>query len=226
MNYKTYNRGGQRRTIELPCGFRIVGHPREVDGKIKIHRRRCPICIEISKEKGGFTEAPKFSRVAGDINGWDGNQRSGQHTKKRVTTILGDGFRQDVFTTGNTLDEAIAITKEYAFTEEDRHTFNEIIKLERRWGVEIPKLASNKYSGCELGALPKEKLLIIFNVMNQQIKQREEEIIMSCIDCSVTKAMALETIKILYTHLYEDVENNWDEYYKKYLESKNYNDTK
>ena len=35
-----FNRGGQKRTVELACGFRIVGHPREVDEKKKRKSRR------------------------------------------------------------------------------------------------------------------------------------------------------------------------------------------
>jgi hypothetical protein len=102
-----------------------------------------------------------------------------------------------------------------------RKLVKHIIKLAHRWEGEILNLASNKYSGCGLAALPTEKLFLLIKVMNQQISDKQEEkIIMSCIDCSITKEMALETIKIKYPHLYEDVENNWDKYHKKYLETK------
>lgn len=231
-----FNRGGQKRTIELGCGFRIVGHPREVEGKLKIHKKRCSACSEFD------TKVPEFSREAGDINGWNGC-KGDKKTTKMMTTAFVNGVKSDYLVDASSIAEATKKVKLVSSLiddgcdsesesessessdsddeEEDEHTklVNDIIKLAHRWEGEIRNFVSNKYSGCELASFPTEKLTILIKVMNQQIidKQREEQIIMSCIDCSITKEMALKTIKIKYPHLYEDVENNWDEYYKKYL---------
>jgi hypothetical protein len=231
-----FNRGGQKRTIELGCGFRIVGHPREVEGKLKIHKKRCSACSEFD------TKVPEFSREAGVINGWNGC-RGGKKTTKMMTTAFVNGEMSDYLVDASSIAEANEKVKLISSLEEEklnsessessdsddedpdpqhRKLVKDIIKLAHRWEGEILNLASNKYSGCGLAALPTEKLFLLIKVMNQQIsdKQREEKIIMSCIDCSITKEMALETIKIKYPHLYEDVENNWDKYHKKYLETK------
>ena len=238
-----FNRGGQKRTIELGCGFRIVGHPREVEGKLKIHKKRCSACSEFD------TKVPEFSREAGDINGWNGC-KGDKKTTKMMTTAFVNGVKSDYLVDASSIAEATKKVKLVSSLIDDgcdsesesessessessdsddedpdpqhRKLVNDIIKLAHRWEGEIRNFVSNKYSGCELASFPTEKLTILIKVMNQQIidKQREEQIIMSCIDCSITKEMALKTIKIKYPHLYEDVENNWDEYYKKYLESK------
>jgi hypothetical protein len=236
-----FNRGGQKRTMELGCGFRIVGHPREVEGKLKIHNKRCSTCSEFG------AGVPEFSREAGNINGWNGC-RGVKKPTKMMTTAFVNGVKSDYLVDASSIAEATEKVKLISSLEEEklnsessesessessdsddedpdlqhRKLVKDIIKLAHRWEGEILNLASNKYSGCGLAALPKKKLFILIRVMNEQIiyKQREEKIIMSCIDCSITKEMALETIKIKYPHLYEDVANNWDKYHKKYLETK------
>jgi hypothetical protein len=193
------------------------------------------------------TKVPEFSREAGNINGWNGC-RGVKKPTKMMTTAFVNGVKSDYLVDASSIAEATEKVKLISSLEEEklnsessesessessdsddedpdpqhRKLVKDIIKLAHRWEGEILNLASNKYSGCGLAALPTEKLFILIKVMNQQIiyKQREEKIIMSCIDCSITKEMALETIKIKYPHLYEDVENNWDKYHKKYLETK------
>jgi len=61
--------GGQRRTIVCSCGFKIVGHPTEVNKKIKRHQLRyCPDRVE-----GEPIDAiVPFNKSNADSNGWGG----------------------------------------------------------------------------------------------------------------------------------------------------------
>ena len=40
----TYSSGGQRRTVETPCGWICQGHPTEVNKKFERHKRYCNKC--------------------------------------------------------------------------------------------------------------------------------------------------------------------------------------
>ena len=44
----------------------------------------------------------------------------------------------------------------------------------------------------------------------------EKGIVMSCIDCNITKKHALETMRIKYPRIFSIVINDWDYYYKEY----------
>ena len=66
MSSKTFSRGGQRRTLNAPCGWICKGTPREVSGRLAIHQRRCKQCSEAD------TVVPEFDTTVGVLNGWNG----------------------------------------------------------------------------------------------------------------------------------------------------------
>ena len=68
--------GGQRRTIETRCGWRCDGHPREVNGKHKIHIKFCDICKN--------DKLPDFNKSI--TNGWKGVASGGIGINKNYTT--------------------------------------------------------------------------------------------------------------------------------------------
>ncbi len=62
-----------------------------------------------------------------------------------------------------------------------------------------------------------------FPIENFDLKRRKElltkyekGIVMSCIDCNITKKHALETMRIKYPRIFSIVINDWDYYYKEY----------
>jgi hypothetical protein len=68
MSHKTFNKGGQRRTIDFPCGFKLQGHPNELGLKTKLHKKTCEHC----KCVDAHTDLPAFNKTHGNANGWDG----------------------------------------------------------------------------------------------------------------------------------------------------------
>lgn len=66
MSRRIYAMGGQRRTINAPCGWICKGAPREVNTKLKIHQRRCRECSDTE------LVVPEFNTTNGLINGWNG----------------------------------------------------------------------------------------------------------------------------------------------------------
>jgi hypothetical protein len=102
-----FNKGGQRRTMETPCGWRCVGHPNEVKGKYNIHKKFCETCKENEN-----TEIPKFSRENGDINGWNGINVKNNHITKVVSTCLTNGRRLDIVNDAKSIHDAVEQLKE------------------------------------------------------------------------------------------------------------------
>ena len=76
--------GGQRRTIVCSCGFKIVGHPTEVNKKIKRHQLRyCPDRVE-----GEPIDAiVPFNRSNADSNGWGGISLGKDGVARRTTKV-------------------------------------------------------------------------------------------------------------------------------------------
>jgi len=68
MSHKTFNQGGQRRTVEFPCGFKVQGHPKELNMRVKLHKKTCEHC----KCVDAHTDLPAFNKTHGNANGWDG----------------------------------------------------------------------------------------------------------------------------------------------------------
>jgi len=81
---RTFNRGGQRRTSECPCGFSARGDVRTANFKMKLHLKLCK-----NAEKETYTPTP-FNRENAEINGWDGLVASNQATE-RVGQIMRGG---------------------------------------------------------------------------------------------------------------------------------------
>jgi hypothetical protein len=103
------NFGGQRRTIETGCGWRCVGHPQEVNGKFKIHKRLCDICRESHTK-----ELPKFSNEAANINGsWKGIKSINNQPNQILTTALVDGEQFDIVCDANNINNAMDETYSY-----------------------------------------------------------------------------------------------------------------
>lgn len=84
--------GGQRRTIEVGCGYRCVGHPQEVNKKYLIHKRYCKDCGDNNTDV-----LPEFNKLGGKINGWKGVTNRNQQPNQMLTTAFVDGVRQDIF---------------------------------------------------------------------------------------------------------------------------------
>lgn len=42
----SFNHGGITRSIEMPCGWSSIGSVREVNGKIRIHKKYCEMFIK------------------------------------------------------------------------------------------------------------------------------------------------------------------------------------
>lgn len=89
----SFQKGGQKRTIETGCGWRCVGHPTEVNKKFLIHKRYCKDCIN------NISVLPKYNRKAGLINGWNGLVGNEQ-TNKMITTVFVNGVRKDILVEG------------------------------------------------------------------------------------------------------------------------------
>jgi len=106
-----FNKGGLRRTIEAPCGWRCVGHPREVNGKFNIHKRFCESCKEDNME------VPAFNRTNGDANGWNGitikgHRGVGQVNRTYRTDCLVDGRLVNVETFATSVADATTRVRE------------------------------------------------------------------------------------------------------------------
>ena len=86
---KSFNKGGQRRTIETGCGWRCVGHPNEVNKKFIIHKRYCKICEDVTMDT-------QFNRTAGDINGWKGQKHLSNHKNQSIINVSINGNNANV----------------------------------------------------------------------------------------------------------------------------------
>jgi hypothetical protein len=105
MSAKQYNKGGQRRTSTVGCGWSCKGSPREVAGKLKIHRRVCAICKENDKKAN---DIPEFNRMVGEANGWGGINAKGKNITKSLTTVIdGSNGASVVSGCGNTAEERL-----------------------------------------------------------------------------------------------------------------------
>jgi len=98
----TFQRGGQRRTIEAGCGWRCVGHPQEVNGKFRIHKKYCDTCRESHTQ-----ELPSFNGEAGKINGWKGITNRNQQPNQMLTSAFIEGEQYDIHTKAKNMKEAM-----------------------------------------------------------------------------------------------------------------------
>jgi hypothetical protein len=83
MSHKQYNLGGQRRTTDFPCGFRIQGHPNELGLKTRLHKKTCDRCKDVNIE-----QVP-FNKAVGTTNGWSGVTKENKVIKQedKMATI-------------------------------------------------------------------------------------------------------------------------------------------
>jgi hypothetical protein len=95
--------GGQRRTMETPCGWRRVGSVREVNKLFMLHKRHCDICKQLEYKETGFCNE------AGINNGWNGI--SGNNLVSDYHSICyKDGERVDVMAVNvSSIEEATNI---------------------------------------------------------------------------------------------------------------------
>ena len=91
---KSVNMGGQRRTIEVSCGWRSVGHPNEVNKKFELHKKHCKIC-----GSSNYSPSP-FDRTAGDINGWKGQFHNHNTKKESITSVSVNGVKTNIHLKG------------------------------------------------------------------------------------------------------------------------------
>jgi hypothetical protein len=91
MSFKSCQQGGQRRTIEVNCGWRCVGHPTEVNKKYLRHKRYCKDCGDNNSDA-----LPEFCKEGGKINGWKGINDKGHQPNQMLTTAFLNGVRQDI----------------------------------------------------------------------------------------------------------------------------------
>lgn len=175
-----YNRGGQQRTTELPCGFKIKGHPREVNGKVDIHRRYCKLCIDLAAETG-FCVVPEFNKTQGEVNGWNGVHKNLQKPTKIMTTAIVDGVRTDYLVDADNITDATAKVKILASLEsdsdsdeDDEHTklVNRVIRLIH---IAPCSISANKYSGCALDAMSDAKLKVLIKLTEKEISDYENK---------------------------------------------------
>jgi hypothetical protein len=159
----SFNKGGQRRTIQGPCGVVIVGHPTEVNPKFERHRRHCSICKELNAGRG-FTKLPEYSKEQGMQNGWKGVTRSNEIVRELESTTYVNGERADVKIKS---DKGI-------------HTASAGDKIKEELEKEALKdylydlyhkapLHSDKYSGCEIGAMSIQKIKILIKLAEKEL---------------------------------------------------------
>ena len=109
---KTFNKGGQRRTATLGCGWSCVGHPNEVDAKTRRHMRICEVCKSADKSA---VEIPKWDKAIGMSNGWKGvNSTMSGTTTDGLTNIVVNGKRFVVNVEGKTTEERTELATTYA----------------------------------------------------------------------------------------------------------------
>jgi len=193
----SFQKGGQRRTIQTNCGWICVGHPTEVNKKFLIHKRYCKDC------SNNISVLPEYNREEGLINGWKGLNGNLEQTNKIMTTVFVNGVRKDILVEGvsNIEDSMKDVKLLLSLTEE------EIKELQ-----ETPVLTKSKQKRQKQKA-KKER--------EKKAELTEDETLRALfiISNNLTKDMALYTMKTLHPHIYDVVNKDWDKYYNLYLKS-------
>ena len=158
--------GGQRRTIEVPCGFVIRGHPTEVNQKFKRHSRLCKKCIEIRGDDNPHI-LPDFSSASGAVNGWGGVNNNGL-VDNVVSEVLVNGKIQSVFVPAHSINSglnssilAISLLKQE--DDEKRELVSEIVMLQLSAPCPVYECNGDLYD------LPFSKLKVIHSIILKQI---------------------------------------------------------
>lgn len=108
MPKSTYNMGGQRRTINAPCGWMCKGSIREVNGRLRIHQRSCGACADVD------TNLPAFNSTIGANNGWGGVV--GSRRTNNIETLVTSSTLMDavtIKTDANDIPTATTMLQEY-----------------------------------------------------------------------------------------------------------------
>jgi hypothetical protein len=171
-----YNRGGQRRTIEAGCGYRIVGHPQEVNAKFSRHKKYCINCKNLNIETNTTNNdivLPKFDKDAGTMNGWKGRHINGHKPTKMKTTAFINGVRQDVIVCEDNLESAMDTTRlmdrVLCGLDEDLEQSNFIKKLIFIKNERLCETEIDKYSVSEINKMTKPKLKILVKLCEKQV---------------------------------------------------------
>jgi len=173
-----YNRGGQQRTTQLPCGKIVKGHPNEVDGKITIHRRNCKSCIQVAAENDGFAELPDFCKTGAKMNGWNGLTAKGQKPMEMMTTACYDGFTEEFIVNANNIPTATRIVKDMinadAFGKDIREKHLLVDELLNYYKdcveANIELRCWKNYTKADLQQMPLRKLQLIEELIHQEIE--------------------------------------------------------
>jgi len=110
---KTFNKGGQRRTMESSCGWRCVGHPTEVNKKYELHKKYC-------KECGGVNYTPeKFNHNGALMNGWKGQFHHTNTKKETLSTVIVNGTATSIHMKGVKRTELTEKLNEKILTDDE-----------------------------------------------------------------------------------------------------------
>jgi len=159
--------GGQRRTLEVACGFVIRGHPTEVNSKYKRHSRVCKKCIEIRGEDKPSV-LPDFSSASGSVNGWNGIKHTGL-VDNMVSQVMINGVIKSVSVPTHNIQYAIdsdLLTMnllEQQRENEKRDLISEILVLQLSAPCPVYRYIGN------MNDLPFSKLEVIHSVILKQI---------------------------------------------------------
>jgi len=131
--------GGQRRTIEISCGWRCIGHPNEVNKKLARHERYCPSCSQHSTIK-----LEPFNKEASKMNGWDGLTAKGQKPTQMSTNAISNGQEYlNIMSNANCLEHAVAKTNQFLEQIETIPTVPQLSKSQKKRQKEKAKKQRN-----------------------------------------------------------------------------------
>lgn len=100
---KTFNYGGQRRTVQTGCGYTASGSVRDCNFKINLHKKNCPMC-------SGAVTPTEFDSVGASYNGWDG-LRGSNKVEGKMSLISKNGTEYHSLTEGNSMESSFNINR-------------------------------------------------------------------------------------------------------------------
>jgi hypothetical protein len=173
-----YNRGGQQRTTQLPCGMVFKGHPNEVNKKVDRHRKYCKSCIDLAAELSVpvNVKLPEFDKTAAKLNGWNGITAKLHIPTQMMTTACYDGKVEDYIVPANNIPEATRKVKEQILKENieydsDDEEHNDLVDEVIDLILTSPcKVKADDYSGCGLDAMTNAKLRILIKLTKKEIE--------------------------------------------------------
>jgi len=100
-----FNKGGQRRTAQLGCGYICSGSHRECEGKLKLHFKVCVVCQLSGTAERDKSRDKSFNRTLGDINKWHGFDAKGNKVNQMVSECYSEGEEYVIFCDGKNAEE-------------------------------------------------------------------------------------------------------------------------